>query len=170
MLPQVAAQLSLGEACSVDVEPYTVTGWRRLPNRATWTILGRLRHSYVSASSLPSASRTIGTLAAVVALTLAACGSGTSDTTTTEDTRGWSDEAFRDVMAYCQADEIGSCASLVISFRDVGKCSVEATYRLVDFVTDITDTSPEAFDNLLRDQLHPAGDCLGFVTFEAFDE
>ena len=112
-------------------------------------------------------NRTIATLTAVVALTLAACGSGTSDTTTTEDTRGWSDEAFRDVVAYCQAADYTACASSVIAFRDTGKCSVEAAYKLVDFfVTDIIDTSPEAFDNLLRDQLHPAGDCLGFLAFE----
>jgi len=108
-------------------------------------------------------SRTIGTLAAVVALTLAACGSATSDTTTTEDTRGWSDEAFRDVMAYCQAtDEIGSCASVVISFRDDGKCSVEATYRLVDLVISRHIT----VSDLLRDQLHPAGDCLEYPIFD----
>jgi len=104
------------------------------------------------------------TLTAVVALTLAACGSGTSDTTTTiptttttVDTRGWSDEALRDVMVWCEvADYGGSCPTTVIFLRDSGKCSVEATYRLIDFGSDI-----EAFDNLIRDHLHPAGDCLG---------
>ena len=112
-------------------------------------------------------NRTIATLAAVVALTLAACGSGTSDTTTTEDTRGWSEEAFRDVMGYCRAtDYTGSCAAIVTSFRDHGKCSVEAVYKLVDLFTGkiiiANDTPQEALNNLLRDQLHPAGDCLEY--------
>ena len=122
-------------------------------------------------------SRTIATLTAVVALTLAACGSGTSDTTTTEDTRGWSDEAFRDVMAYCQAaDSPGSCASIVTSSRDGGKCSVEAVYRLVDLfngkqfikilptgeIIGPGDTPQEELNNLLRYELHPAGDCLEY--------
>lgn len=103
-------------------------------------------------------SRTIATLTAVVALTLAACGSGTSDTTTTiptttTDTRGWSDEAFRDLMVYCQAAEFGFCASSLIAMRDI-ECSVEATYRIIDDI--------ESFDDLMRDELHPAGDCLGY--------
>ena len=98
-------------------------------------------------------------------MTLAVCGSGTSDTTTTEDTRGWSVEAFRDVMAYCQAtDEIGSCAQIVTSFRDHGKCSVEATYKVVDHMIakiDTNDKRQEALNDFIRDQLQPAGDCLG---------
>jgi len=109
-------------------------------------------------------NRTIATLTAVVALTLAACTSNT--TTTTTDTRGWSDEAFRDVMAYCQATDYRSCAFLVTFLRDQGKCSLEATYRLVDFFAGSTpspnDTPREAINDLLRDQLHPAGDCLGY--------
>ena len=114
---------------------------------------------------------TIATLAAVVALTLAARDSGTSDTTTTEDTRGWSEEAFRDVMGYCRAtDHTGSCAAIVTSFRDHGKCSVEAVYKLVDLFTGkiiiANDTPQEALNNLLRDQLHPAGDCLEYPIFD----
>jgi len=96
--------------------------------------------------------------------TLAACGSGTSDTTTTEDTRGWSDEAFRDVMAYCQAtDEIAFCAFVVIYFRDGGQCSVEASYKLVDVYNN---ARQGAISDLLRDQLHPAGDCLEYLVFD----
>jgi len=114
------------------------------------------------------------TLTVVVALTLAACDSGTSDTTTTtEDTRGWSDEAFRDVMAYCQAggySGFGSCADLVTFLRDQGNCSLEATYRLVDLFAGSTpspnDTPREAINDLLRDKLHPAGDCLGYTPDE----
>ena len=110
-------------------------------------------------------SRTIGTLAAVVALTLAACGSGTASTTTTEDTRGWSDEAFRDVMTYCQATgAFGICAFLITSYRDTAQCSVEASYRLIDQPDDIDDGDdrPAARDELMRDVLQPAGDCLGY--------
>jgi len=100
-------------------------------------------------------NRTIGTLAAVVALTLAACGSGTASTTTTEDTRGWSDEAFRDLMTYCQAETSGDgCATFIIQLRDTGQCSVEATYRIIDDI--------EIFEDFVRDVLLPAGDCLGF--------
>ena len=108
-------------------------------------------------------NRTIATLTAVVALTLAACGSGTSDTTTTEDTRGWSDEAFRDVMAFCQAaDSLGSCASIVISLRDI-ECSVEATYKVLDHMTiTIDEGNAEFLLDFLRDEMKPAGDCLGF--------
>ena len=105
-------------------------------------------------------NRTIATLTAVVVLTLATCGSGTSDTTTTiptttttVDTRGWSDEAFRDLMAYCQASR-GDCASLIIWSRDTAECSVEATYRTID--------DHDAFDELMRDVFEPAGDCLGY--------
>ena len=114
-------------------------------------------------------NRTIATLTAVVALTLAACGSGTSDTTTTiptttttVDTRGWSDEAFRDLMTYCQAEVPGSriCASLIIDLRDTGQCSVEATYRVIDHILATLDL--EALDDLMRDVLQPAGDCLGY--------
>jgi len=115
-------------------------------------------------------NRTIATLAAVVALTLAACSSGTIPTTTTTDTRGWSDEAFRDVMAYCQAANYSrSCADLVTFLRDQGKCSLEATYRLVDLFAGSTpspnDTPREAINDL-RDKLHPAGDCLGYTPDE----
>ena len=102
------------------------------------------------------------TLTAVVALTLAACGSGTTTTipttTTTVDTRGWSDEAFRDLMAYCQAAFSEgfnpSCASSLIAMRDL-ECSVEAIYRTFG----LTD---KLFDDLMRDELQPAGDCLGY--------
>jgi len=98
------------------------------------------------------------TLVAVVALTLAACGSGTSDTTTTEDTRGWSDEAFRDLMTYCQAAEFPNCASLVIGMRDTLNCSVEAAYRIVDVMDSNAagDERREALTDLVDD----AGDCL----------
>ncbi len=97
------------------------------------------------------------TLTAVVALTLAACGSGTSDTTTTttEDTRGWSDEAFRDLMTYCQAEASGSgCATFIIELRDTGQCSVEP-YRIIDDL--------ETFRALVEDVFIPAGDCLGYA-------
>jgi len=117
-------------------------------------------------------NRTLGTLAAVVALTLAACGSGTSDTTTTiptttttADTRGWSDEAFRDLMTYCQATgAFGTCAFFIISHRDAFQCSVEATYRVMDQLDgiDSDDERPAARDELMRDVLQPAGDCLGY--------
>ena len=106
------------------------------------------------------------TLAAVVALTLVACGSGTSDTTTTttEDTRGWSDKAFRDVMAYCQATgDFGTCALLIIIRRDTDQCSVEATYMVMDHLDGIdADERPAARDELMRNVLQPAGDCLGY--------
>ena len=101
-------------------------------------------------------SRTIATLAAVVALTLAACGSGTSDTTTTEDTRGWSEEAFRDVMAFCQASGGSVCAKYIISLRDA-QCSIEATYLLIDETDDVKAIA------LVEDRLHPADDCLGLT-------
>ena len=124
-------------------------------------------------------NRTIATLTAVVVLTLAACGSGTSDTTTTiptttttVDTRGWSDEAFRDVMAYCQAAGTAMdpfpCASTVIGFRDI-ECSVEATYKILDHMTAQlglrgSPNAPNAqfLPDFLRDEMNPAGDCLGF--------
>ena len=105
-------------------------------------------------SSLPPVSRTIATLTAVVALTLAACGTGTSDTTTTiptVDTRGWSDEAFRDLMAYCGS----GCATFIIDLRDTGQCSVEATYRIINDLESF-------FEDLVHDVLIPAGDCRGF--------
>ena len=119
-------------------------------------------------SSLPSVSRTIATFTAVVALTLAACGSGTNDTTTTEGTRGWSDEAFRDLMTYCQATaEFDSCANLLISMRDTNECSVEATYRIIDHLEnfDTSDEREEAFNDL-ADVLHPLGDCLGYTILD----
>jgi len=110
------------------------------------------------------------TLAAVVALTLAACGSGTSDTTTTiptttttADTRGWSDEAFRDLMAYCQATGFGACAFSLIEIRDTLECSVESTYRIIDLIPDSFGAGEAlSFDDLMRDVLQPAGDCLGY--------
>ena len=108
-------------------------------------------------------NRTIATLTAVVALTLAACTSGT--TTTTTDTRaGWSDEAFRDLMAYCQATGgFASCALLMILERDVDQCSVEATYAVVDRLDDLDgDERPAATAELMRDVLQPRGDCLGY--------
>jgi len=92
------------------------------------------------------------TLTAVVALTLAAC--------TTEDTRGWSDEAFGDLMTYCQATEkFSNCSGLLIGRRDTGQCSVEATYRIIDHLKDadsVTDRL-EALNDLERDVLQPAG-------------
>ncbi|MCH7901516.1 MAG: hypothetical protein IH818_11490 [Acidobacteria bacterium] len=121
-------------------------------------------------------NRTIGTLAAVVALTLAACGSGTSDTTTTipttttTDTRGWSDEAFRDLMTYCQATgAFASCAvthsalqiglALAGILAGVGLVAILTGGGLIwaskedkeDTATDVQapDTIPE---NLIRDQ------------------
>jgi len=102
------------------------------------------------------------TLTAVVALTLAACGSGS--TTTTEDTRGWSDEAFRDLMAYCQATgDFGTCAAGLILSRDSDQCSVEATYRIIDHLDGIDgDERGEAGGDFMRDVLQPAGDCLRF--------
>jgi len=108
-------------------------------------------------------NRTIGTLAAVVALTLAACGGGTASTTTTEDTRGWSEEAFRDLMTYCQATgEFGTCAAFIISLRDI-QCSVEATYRIIDLYDDLdNDERQEALTPFMRDVLRPTGDCLGY--------
>jgi len=110
-------------------------------------------------------NKTIVTLTAVVALTLAACGSGTSDTTTTEDTRGWSDEAFRDVMAYCQASDLqGSCASTVIGFRDGWKCSVEGIYILVDLFTGKRSLSGNP--NPTISDVIPAGDCLEYPFFD----
>jgi len=104
-------------------------------------------------------SKTIATLTAVVALTLAACATTTASTTTTEDTRGWSDEAFRDVMAYCQAAERVTCAALVLELRDTVECSVEATYRIIDVAGD----GLEVVNDLMRDVLHPAGDCLVYT-------
>jgi len=117
-------------------------------------------------------NRTIATLTAVVVLTLAACGSGTSDTTTTiptttttVDTRGWSDEAFRDLMTYCQAaGAFASCAFLITSTRDTDQCSVEATYRVVDHLDGIVDGDEQitALNGLMRNVLQPAGDCLEY--------
>ncbi len=95
------------------------------------------------------------TLTAVVALTLGACATTTASTTTTEDTRGWSDEAFRDVMAYCQAAELSNCASVLILIRDSLNCSVEATYRILDL-----DPGGEALTDFVDDVLQPTGDCL----------
>ena len=91
------------------------------------------------------------TLTAVVALTLVAC------TSNTADTRGWSDEAFRDLMTYCQVRypvSSSGCATLIIELRDAGQCSVEATYRIID-------GDSESFEDLVKDVLIPAGDCLG---------
>jgi len=96
------------------------------------------------------------TLTAVVALTLAACGNNTTDT------REWSDETFRDLMAYCQTEISSGCATFVIQYRDDAKCSVEATYRLWDAAW-ANDGGAEAFTSLLFDVLIPAGDCLGYV-------
>jgi len=101
-------------------------------------------------------NRTIVTLTAVVALTLGACTSN----------NGWSDEAFRDLMTYCQAEVPNSsdCATLIIMIRDGGECSVEATYRIIDAITanpDDRDDRVEAFTDLVKDVLVPAGDCLG---------
>jgi len=110
-------------------------------------------------------NRTIATLAAVGALTLAACGSGTSDTTTTtEDTRGWSEEAFRDVVTYCEARNSGACATYIIDLRDDGRCSIEAAYLLLDEIDNVRgrDNRTRSQMALIRDQLHPVGDCLGY--------
>jgi len=99
-------------------------------------------------------------------VTLAACGSGTSDTipTTTTDTRGWSDEAFRDLMAYCQAGGLASCPLFIIFSRDTDQCSVEATYAVLDRLAAIDgpDARSTAIDRLMRNVLQPAGDCLGY--------
>jgi len=98
------------------------------------------------------------TLTAVVALTLAAC---TSNTT---DTREWSDEAFGDLMTYCQATEkFSNCSGLLIGRRDTDQCSVEATYRIIDHLAaaDSVTERLEAFNDLVNDVLIPAGDCLG---------
>ena len=96
------------------------------------------------------------TLTAVVALTLAACGSNTTET------RGWSDETFGDLMIYCQAatESDNNCAALVLGIRDTAECSVEATYRVIDHILATLDL--EALDDLMRDVLQPAGDCLGY--------
>ena len=110
-------------------------------------------------------SRTIATLTAVVALTLAACGSGTSDTTTTtEDTRGWSDEAFIAVVTYCEVRSTGGCATWIIDLRDNGQCSVEAAYLLLDEVDKVRGEGNRSRSQiaLIADQLQPAGDCLGY--------
>jgi len=88
-------------------------------------------------------NRTIVTLTAVVALTLAAC--------TTEDTRGWSDEAFRDLTGYCQAAELSNCASILILIRDTLNCSVEATYKIVDFLD--SDEQGETLADFVNDVL-----------------
>ena len=103
------------------------------------------------------------TLAAVVALTLAACSSDTASTTTAEDTRGWSDEAFRDLMTYCQATEhFGLCANLIITIRDI-RCSVEATYLIIDVMVGFAfDEREEPVNDLMRGVLQPTGDCLGY--------
>jgi len=109
-------------------------------------------------------NRTITTLAAVVALTLAACGSNT--TTTTTDTRGWSDEAFGDLMTYCQATgEFGTCADLLIEMRDTVECSVEAVYRIIDRLdgVDGIDERGEALNDLMHDVLQPKADCLEYT-------
>lgn len=98
-------------------------------------------------------ARTIVALTSVVALTLAAC--------TTEDTRGWSDEAFRDVMTYCQAVTTSGCANLIINIRDGGECSVDAAYRIID-VIQANDEPVEAVSDLVDNVLIPAGDCLGY--------
>jgi len=102
-------------------------------------------------------NRTIVTFTAVVALTLAAC--------TTEDTRGWSDEAFRDLTGYCQATtDIRNCASVLISIRagQLGNCSAEATYRIIDHLVANANAEDqaEALGDFLDDVLRPTGDCL----------
>jgi len=102
------------------------------------------------------------TLTVVVALTLAACGLGTTEsTTTTEDTRGWSEEAFRDLMAYCQEVSGSGCATFIIDLRDIGQCSAEATYRIIDDLKTIR-ASSFALRALVEGVLQPAGDCLGY--------
>jgi len=78
------------------------------------------------------------------------------------DTRGWSDEAFRDLMTYCQAADYSACAFSIISLRDNEQCSVEATYRIIDLIVE-NDESFEALNGLMRVVLHPAGDCLGYT-------
>jgi len=68
-------------------------------------------------------------------------------------------------MTYCQATGgFGTCSGFLIDLRDTVECSVEATYRLIDHLDGIDsgDERPAAFDDLLRDVLHPAGDCLGY--------
>ena len=106
-------------------------------------------------------NKTIATLTAVVALTLAAC-TTTASTTTTEDTRGWSDAAFRDLMAYCQAgDAVAPCASFISAMR-ARQCSVEGIYEIFDHL-DNTDDREDAIISYLRVVLHPRGDCLGYT-------
>ena len=56
-------------------------------------------------------------------------------------------------MTFCQAAEFSSCASIIIEMRDL-ECSVEAAYRIIDDI--------ESFEDLMRDELQPAGDCLGY--------
>ena len=102
------------------------------------------------------------TLIAVIALTLVACTTTTASTTTTEDTRGWSDAAFRDLMAYCQAgDAVAPCASFISVMR-ARECSVEAIYEIFDHL-DNTDDRDDAIISYVRFFLHPRGDCLGYT-------
>ena len=68
-------------------------------------------------------------------------------------------------MTYCQAaGAFASCAFLITSTRDTDQCSVEATYEILDHLDGIDeeDERTEAYDELMRDVLQPAGDCLEY--------
>jgi hypothetical protein len=77
-------------------------------------------------------------------LWLSACtaGSGslpsTAATSTTPPGPTWDDDAFQNVVAYCQATRaFSTCASFILGLRDTAHCTVEAVYRVIDELSTI---------------------------------
>lgn len=108
---------------------------------------------------------------ALALLLAVACATGTGQPTTPispnaiEDPVGWTEEAFQDLVAHCQvAEAFTNCASSISGLRDM-RCSVEAVYSLIDQFDSVVDRDArvEMFDDVMVSQLHPDGDCVGWV-------
>ena len=76
-------------------------------------------------------------------------------------TTTWTEDAFRDVVAYCQATgDFATCASFILNLRDDARCTVEAVYRVIDEVggIDNEDRRSVRFEEVIT-ELDGDGEC-----------
>ena len=97
----------------------------------------------------------------------ACVGSGTSDTTTTTLDplifRGWTDEAFRHAVSYCQASgDFDTCTLFITNLRDGGECSVVGVLIILDHMDGTEADEREDAQDVIMRTLQKEDDCLGY--------